>query len=66
MRRYTICLTKRSVNLIKEMRNYKYIEDREGRLTNKPIDAFNHAIDALRYAVTYQLANPFKGIYNIR
>jgi phage terminase large subunit len=66
MRRYTICLTKRSVNLIKEMRNYKYIEDREGRLTNKPIDAFNHAIDACRYSVYNTLAKPNIGKYSIR
>lgn len=44
-------VTKDSTDLIKELRNYTYITDSTGAVTNKPIDAFNHAIDALRYAV---------------
>lgn len=66
MRRYTICLTKRSLNMIKEMRNYKYIEDKDGKLTNKPIDAFNHAIDSCRYAIYNTLSRPNVGKYSIR
>lgn len=42
-------ITKRSVNLIKEMRNYSWELDKSGNATNKPIDSYNHAIDALRY-----------------
>ena len=48
-----IYITSRSTNLIKE-------------LQNKPIDAFNHCIDAARYAITSQLATPNKGKYFIR
>ena len=44
-------VTKDSTDLIKELRNYTYITDSTGAATNKPIDAFNHAIDAVRYAV---------------
>jgi phage terminase large subunit len=66
MRRYTIALTKRSLNLIKEFRNYKYIEDKMGRLTNKPVDAFNHGIDACRYAVYNTMSRPNLGRYSIR
>ena len=44
-------VTKRSVNLIKELRNYAWVTDKDGNTTNKPIDAFNHAIDAVRYAI---------------
>ena len=44
-------VTKRSVNLIKELRNYAWVTDKDGKTTNKPVDAFNHAIDAARYAV---------------
>jgi phage terminase large subunit len=66
MRRYTIAVTKRSLNLIKEFRNYKYIEDKNGRLTNKPVDAFNHGIDACRYAVFNTLNRPNIGKYSIR
>ena len=49
MKQFRIHITKRSVNLIKELRNYKWLSDRDGKLMNKPIDAFNHAIDAARY-----------------
>ena len=44
-------VTKRSVNLIKELRNYAWVTDKDGNTTNKPIDAFNHGIDAVRYAI---------------
>lgn len=47
--RYKMHITKSSLNLIKEARNYKYKRDVEGNATNIPIDYFNHAIDALRY-----------------
>lgn len=44
-----ISYTKRSLNLQKEYRNYLWDEDKEGRTLNKPIDIFNHAMDAIRY-----------------
>lgn len=44
-----ISVTKRSVNLIKEYRNYLWDDDKDGNRTNKPIDAFNHILDAVRY-----------------
>lgn len=66
MRRYTIAVTKRSLNLIKEFRNYKYIEDKNGKLTNKPVDAFNHGIDACRYAIYNTMSRPNYGKYSIR
>jgi phage terminase large subunit len=43
-------VTKRSVNLIKELRNYAWVSDKDGNPTNKPVDMWNHAIDASRYA----------------
>lgn len=61
-----IFVTDRSKNLIKELQSYTWMKDREGNTINKPIDAFNHCIDAARYAITSQLKNPNKGIYNIR
>lgn len=42
-------VTSRSLNLIEELRKYKWDTDREGNTMNVPIDAYNHAIDALRY-----------------
>ena len=61
-----IFVTSRSKNLIKELQSYTWMKDREGNTINKPIDAFNHCIDAARYAITSQLSNPNKGKYNIR
>ena len=42
-------VTSQSENLIKELRSYSWDKDKEGRKLNKPIEYFNHAIDALRY-----------------
>lgn len=49
--RYRLNVTKRSVNLIRELRNYMWKLDTTGKPLNEPVDKFNHAIDALRYAV---------------
>jgi phage terminase large subunit len=46
-----ISVTKRSVNIIKEYRNYLWITDKDGRVINEPIDIYNHAMDAGRYAM---------------
>jgi phage terminase large subunit len=46
-----ISVTKRSVNIIKEYRNYVWITDRDGKIINEPVDLFNHAMDAGRYAM---------------
>lgn len=66
IRRYKLHVTENSINTIKELRNYKYIEDKNGQLTNKPIDAFNHSLDALRYSVVNKLGRPNYGSYAIR
>jgi phage terminase large subunit len=44
-----ISVTKRSVNLIKEYRNYLWQTDKEGKIINVPEVIFNHAMDAIRY-----------------
>jgi phage terminase large subunit len=58
-----VYVTNRSKNLINELRNYVWMVDKQGNKLNKPIDAYNHAIDAMRYALTSQLENPHKGSY---
>jgi phage terminase large subunit len=60
-----MAVTSRSVNLIKELRNYKWREDKNGRVLNEPVDAFNHAIDAARYAAMFNQSNPNFGKYRI-
>ncbi len=42
-------VTKRSVNIISNLRNYIWEVDRNGKPTNKPVGRNNHAIDAMRY-----------------
>ena len=51
MLEYKIKITRRSVNLIKEFRNYTYLQDKDGKWLNEPIDAYNHGIDAVRYYI---------------
>lgn len=58
MKRYKINIVKSSVNLIKERNNYKWAEDKDGRPTNKPIDAFNHGWDGSRYGCMMELDKP--------
>ncbi|MDD4984175.1 MAG: hypothetical protein PHQ43_00100 [Dehalococcoidales bacterium] len=41
--------TKRSLNAIKEQRNFRYIADKDGRLTEKTTHVFSHLMDARRY-----------------
>ncbi len=56
---YDLVIDEESIDLIKELNNYSWLE----RKSSTPIDNYNHAIDALRYAVAYQLENPNKGNY---
>lgn len=46
-----VSLTKRSVNLIKEYRNYLWATDNDGRIINEPEPGNDHALDAGRYAM---------------
>ena len=45
-----ISMTKRSINLIKEYRNYLWEKDKDGKIINEPSPIFNHLLDATRYA----------------
>ena len=56
---YDMVIDPESTELIKELNNYVWLE----RKSQTPCDNFNHAIDALRYSVSYQLQNPNQGEY---
>ena len=56
---YDLVVSSDSTNLIKELNNYRWLE----RKSNTPVDAYCHLIDAVRYAVGYQLQNPNRGRY---
>ena len=46
-----ISVTKRSINIIKEYRNYLFLTDKDGRLTNEPDHLWSHSMDASMYAI---------------
>ena len=51
---FKLHITKRSVKMLDELDNYKFIKDEAtDTYTNEPIDAWNHSLDALRYGVDY-------------
>ena len=58
---YDLIVDPESINLIKELNNYKWLEKK----SQTPIDNFNHLLDACRYAIGYQLKNPRSGEYNL-
>jgi len=65
LKRFKIHIHRDSHNCIQEFRNYKWQEDRSGKMINKPIDKHNHTIDAVRYATYSVLSKPNFGRYAI-
>ena len=66
MQRENYLVTSNSTNLIKELRSYCWDTDKTGKRLNKPVDNFNHAIDAVRYHEMETLGmNKNYGSYNI-
>ena len=66
MQEQSYLVTSKSTNLISELRKYAWDkEKRTGEKLNKPIDSYNHAIDALRYHEMENLGKPNKGKYYI-
>lgn len=47
------CVTDSSYNMKFELENYTWAKNRYGEFQNKPIDKFNHILDATRYWLTY-------------
>lgn len=66
LKRYKLFVTKDSQNTIKEFRNYKWREDKNGNVLNQPVDMYNHSLDACRYATYNKLSRPNYGKYAIR
>ena len=58
---FNLVIDPQSLNLVKELNNYSWLEKK----SRTPIDKFNHLLDGLRYAVSYQLQNPNLGEYYI-
>jgi len=66
LKRYKIHILSTSENAISEFRNYKWQEDRTGKLINTPEDKHNHIIDPCRYATYSLLSRPNFGKYAIK
>ncbi|WP_394700988.1 PBSX family phage terminase large subunit [uncultured Ilyobacter sp.] len=61
---FKIYIHPRCVNFITEISNYTWDKDRFGNTINKPIDDFNHLMDAFRYAVEDFVSKPKIGALN--
>ena len=48
-------ITKDSLNTIKELRNYKWATDKDGKQTNIPEGGNEHGIDSIRYVALNRL-----------
>ena len=58
---YRIIVDPDSSDIAKEFNNYTYLD----KGSKMYIDDFNHAIDAMRYNITFHLDNPSKGQYYV-
>jgi len=65
LKRFKLHIHEDSHNCLQEFRNYKWQEDRSGKLLNKPIDKNDHTIDSVRYATYSVLSKPKFGKYTI-
>lgn len=65
LKRHKIFITNDSKNAIQEFRNYKWLEDKAGKLTNVPEDRNNHIIDAVRYGTYSIISRPTFGKYTL-
>lgn len=63
---YNIIIHPRCVNFITEISNYSWDEDKFGNKLNKPIDDFNHLMDAMRYAIEDYIIGNQMQISNFR
>jgi phage terminase large subunit len=60
IKRYKVYIEASSKNLIEEFSSYTWKKDRDGNPMNKPIDEYNHGIDAGRYALSKKILRPSK------
>lgn len=55
-------ITKRSINLIKEIKSYKWKTDKNGKVLDEPVKFNDHAMDAGRYGTFTHLIKPQRKI----
>lgn len=64
-----ISVTKRSLNIIREYRNYLWETDKNGKMINVPQGGFDHSLDAIRYGldsfiIRENVQSPFSNTIN--
>ncbi len=57
IQRHKIIVDSSCINTIKELTSYKWKEDKNGNVLPKPVDANNHILDALRYALETEMSS---------
>ena len=59
---YHLHITARSVNVIKDFKNYKWKVDKNGKTLDEPIHAFSHAPDAVRYPIYTHWGKEYRNV----
>jgi phage terminase large subunit len=65
LKRYKIHVVRGSSNLIRELKNYRWAMDRDGKSLNVPIDKLNHLLDPLRYVALFKNYIPGKRMLKV-
>jgi len=55
IKRHKVKITKRSINIQKEIKSYKWKVDKDEKVLDEPVDINNHAMDSLRYALSEKI-----------
>jgi hypothetical protein len=63
---YKLNVLKSSINITKELQNYKWVTDKNGNTLNQPADSFNHGMDAIRYVALNKLGIKPKGSFYVK
>ncbi len=53
-----IYITKNSINLIKEIKSYKWQVDKDGKVGEAPVKFRDDGMDAMRYGIYTKLSKP--------
>lgn len=51
IKRHGFNITSRSINLVNELQQYVWRQDKQGKNLDEPIDAYNHILDGVRYVL---------------
>ena len=60
VKKHKVFVSKDSLNLIKELKSYKWKSDKNENVLDEPVDVNNHLIDAMRYGLNDEIHNTFQ------